>query len=488
MARLKNKIEDIDNDARDLSQKDMVTLDALAALLRQQQEPELPKVDPETLPIKEIEVKFNKPQSLAYNALKPGMTVACPWGRGVGKSKFQRLTWYLLLAEHDGQERRDYKSQKGIRIVLLAPTFKQAVDVHGAAMEHELKTEWAFLKGKLHKTKWRVDFPGGSSIQFFGAENADAVRGVRCDYVTVDECDDVDPDVFDAIVQPWLSEPWSLKMRLCGGTPRRGRHGLLYKLWDLGKGNVPGHYAVHATYKDAPENISQEFVEQVRKTTPQEIFKREWECDFDSAEGLVYSNFIEAYHVRQLKKDNRVVEHLIGVDHGWEDPGVIVVIAVLGKGQDSICWAIQEVYESRRDTTWWIEVAKDYVRKYPQASWYLDPSRPDRIEDFRKIGARVCEVDNTIDAGVAALQNRLTVRESKWSHNGAAKLYVSPDCRNLIREFGLYKRRRNPKNRSEVLESIEDKHNHALDALRYAVYSRFGMPQTVRAIHNLPSY
>lgn len=438
-------------------------------------------------PERKIEVRLNPPQSKAYTMLVPGATVCTPWGRGVGKSKFQRLTWFLLVARYDGKPRKEQPSQKGVRIVLLAPTFKQAVDVHGSALDAELAGEWSFLRGKLNKTKWRVEFPGGSWIQFFGAENADTVRGVRCDYVTVDECDDVDPDIYDAICQPWLSEPWSFKMRLAGGTPRRGRHGLLWKLWDLARQKEPGFFAVHATYKDAPGNVSQSFVEEVRRTTPQEIFRREWECDFDSAEGLVYSNFIEGFHVRKPVNGTKWQEILIGVDHGWEDPGVFLIIGVAGQGMDATCHVLSEVYEQRRDTSWWTAIAKEYVLKYPRASWYLDPSRPDRIEDFRRVGVRVCDTDNSIDAGVSAVQDKLSLRTNERG-KALARLYVDPSCRNLIREFGLYRRRRNPRNKAEVLESIEDKHNHTMDALRYAIFSRFGAPLIVRNLRNLPQY
>lgn len=434
-----------------------------------------------------IDVRLNGPQSRAFELLKPGVTVATPWGRGVGKSMFQRIAWYVQVAQHDGRPRPDHIIQKGIRIVLLAPTFKQAVDVHGSWLDAELNGKWKFLNGKLNRTKWRVDFPGGSWIQFFGSENADTVRGVRCDFVTVDECDDVDPDVYDAICQPWLSEPWSFKMRLAGGTPRRGRHGLLYKLYDLAKNETPGFHSVHATYKDAPENVSQSFVEEVKRTTPEEIFKREWECDFDSAEGLVYSNFIEGFHVRKHDPATRWTEILIGVDHGWEDPGVILVIGVQGSGADATCHVIHEVYESRKDTSWWQQVAREYAIKYPGARWYLDPSRPDRIEDFRKVGIRPQDTDNSIEAGVAAVQDRLTIRPI-YRLKTYARLYVDPGCRHTIREFGLYRRKRNPRNKSEILESIEDKHNHTMDALRYAIFSRFGSPQIVRNLSNLPSY
>ena len=435
----------------------------------------------------QVNVRLNRPQTAAYKALQPGMTVVTPWGRGVGKSKFQRLTWYLQVAAHDGKPRAGVHGMRGVRTILLAPTFKQAVDVHAASLEAEIYGEWKFLGGRLDRSKYRVKFPGGSWIQFFGAENADAVRGIRCDYVTVDECDDVDPDVYDAIVQPWLSEPWSHKMRLLGGTPRRGRHGLLWKLHDLGRSGTDGFFSVHATYKDAPENVSQDFVEKVRLTTPPEIFQREWECDFDSAEGLVYNSFLEGFHVRKPDPKTRWTEIIIGADHGFEDPGVFLVIGVAGSGYDAICHVLSEVYLTKHDNTWWAAKAREMVVRYPRALWYCDPSRPDRVEDYRKVGARIAETDNSIDPGVAAVQDRLTIRTNE-SSQGAARLYVDPSCRNTIREFGLYRRKRNPRNRSEVLEAVEDKYNHAMDALRYAIFSRFGGPTAVRNLANLPSY
>lgn len=436
--------------------------------------------------VPKVEVRLNKPQSLAYRAMGDDHTVVTPWGRGVGKSKFQRLCWYLAIAELDGKARPGASWLHGIRILLLAPTFKQAIDVHAAALELELGGQWKFLRGKLRKDKYRVDFPGGSSIQFFGAENADAVRGLRCDMITVDECDDVDPDIFDAICQPWLSEPWSKKRILAGGTPRRGRHGLLWKLDEFAREKRPGFASIRATYKDAPENVSQEFVERVRAITPPEIFAREWECDFDSAEGLVYSTFLEKFHVRPADPRAKYSEILVGVDHGFEDPGVFLVVGVQGSGHDAACHVLYEVVEKGRDTSWWQQKAREVLKAFPKSFWFIDPSRPDRIEDLRKVGVRAMETDNAIDAGVSAIQDRLTVRRA--GNDSYARLYVDPTCKNLIREFGLYRRKRNPRNKAEVLEAIEDKHNHTMDALRYAIYSRFGGPQAVRNLHNLPAY
>ena len=87
------------------------------------------------------------------------------------------------------------------------------------------------------------------------------------------------------------------------GTPRRGRYGLLYALHSLGKSEAENYHTVHATYRDCPETVDPETVTDAKANTPPEIFRREWECDFDSAEGLVYGLFDEAFHVRKPRPD-----------------------------------------------------------------------------------------------------------------------------------------------------------------------------------------
>lgn len=430
-----------------------------------------------------IQVELNRPQTRAFRALQPGHTVAIPWGRGVGKSWFIRRSWYLLVAEHDGRPRPGAQHQRGVRIVLLMPTFKHCVDVHGALLSAELEGQWAFLGGKLNRSRWRVDFPGGSWIQFFGAKEADAARGLRCDAATVDEADDIDPEVIDGIVNPWFSEPWSLGVKLIGGTPLRGRYGLLYrshKALDAAGKPLPRHVSVHATYRDAPETVSAEYVERIRAETPPEVFRREWECDFDAAEGLVYDLFRESFHVRACDPRAVFSEVIVGADWGYEDPFALVAVGVLGSGQDAVLHVVREVYQSHKTAPEIVDIARSWKTLYPQARWFADPSQPAMIELLRReAGLRIQGADNAIDDGIAAVAARLLVRQrhdgSEWS-----RLFVDPSCTSLIREFGLYRRKRDPRNKERVLDSIEDRNNHALDALRYAIFSRFGRPPATR--------
>lgn len=437
----------------------------------------------------ELRIRLNRPQTLAHRALQRGSTVTIPWGRGVGKSWHQRFTWYSNIARWENVEREDaLRPMRGIRVVHLMPTFKACRDIHGDLTEEELGPtgQWGWLDGRINHTNWRIRFGGGSWIQWFGTREANSARGLRCDLVTMDEADDIDPSVLDSIVRPWFSEPWSLKMLLIGGTPRRGRHGLLYREHRFGLSGDPSAHSFHATYLDAPETVDQGYILKVKAKTPPTIFRREYLCDFDSAEGLVYDIFEEGFHIRT--PDPRIIwsEILVGVDHGYEDPGAFIVIGIAGGGADAVCHILEEVYEQHRTETWWIERAKEIRARYPRARWFADPSRPDRIRGLAE-GAHVRfePAKNPIEDGVAAVADRLVQRLDPTDRAGkrrAARLYISPRCSSTIAEFRTYRRRRDPRDLERVLDTPEDRNNHAMDALRYAIFTRFGTPEPARGV------
>jgi len=420
-------------------------------------------------------LNLNWPQTQAFRLIQPRSTVALPWGRGVGKSWFMENIGFLLVAQRYGELRRDARrSFKGTRITWLMPTLKQFKAVHGEQLRDLVENDWSFLKPKLDRTTWTVTFGDGSWIQPFPAEAAHSKtsRGLRTDVLFMDEADDIQLQVYHAVAKPWFSEPWSLRITVGGGTPRRGRKGLLYHLHSLGLSKDPQfcrYHSVHATYRDAPETVDIDAVEDARRTTPQTVFSREWECNFDAAEGLVYPEFDERIHVREPPEGAVWSEILIGADHGYEDPGVLLLIGVMGHGDDAALWVLDEVYERHRTEDWWCEALARYQSWYPTAKLYADPSRPDRVRAFReKAGARDQQVDNSIEDGVNAVAARLTRRGDD------ARLYISPRCKSLIWEFGSYKRKPDAQNPDSYTDQIIDKDNHAMDALRYPILSRFG--------------
>jgi hypothetical protein len=478
-----------------------------------------------------VDLQFNYPQWLAHEALAPRRSIFYGWGRGVGKSKFVRSCWWLQVAKHDGKLRTDaLKPFRGVRIIMFMPTLVQAKDVHLGGIEDEIGHggEWAFLGAKIDRQRMQVQFPGGSWIKTFPASNYNSrtSRGMRCDIISGDEIDDIDADVYDGVAVPWLSEPWSLGIELLGGTPTRGRHGLWYRMLTAGKlgeglrsgemgavealetpaakatieifNSLPAHewpahlprdpelatleilkgyYSFHATYRDAPETVSAVAVARAKATTPDATFKREWLADPDAGEGLVYP-FVATpdakgfCHVQEPPPLSTFREFHVGMDHGYSDPGVLLLCGVQGHGEDATLWVLDEHYEREVPNYVW----NDRAKNWSFAKFWPDPSRPDRVNDIRCMGIEVGDVDNDILAGIARLANLMFVRETEGGQR-YARFYVSPKCKNTIAEFGKYRRKKLPDGSFD--EKPEDKWNHAMDSARYVAVGRFGrMPNT----------
>jgi len=418
------------------------------------------------------------------------MTIVLPWGRGVGKSWFFRFLCWVAVARWDGKHRPG-APMKGVRVLFLMPTLMQAKRVHRALMLDELSGPWDFLGGKVNKSDWRVDFPGGSWVQFVSAENAIAGKGLRCDLIIVDECDGIDDDLYDSMAVPWHSEPHSLKQTLLGGTPERGRYGLLARQFQRCKDNAPFHFGIHATYKDVPDYVDNAKVERDKQLMDPALFAREWGCDFDSAEGLVYPMFDQRIHVREWDNLTPFSAILVGVDHGYYDPGVFVVIGVMGSGDDARVHVLEEHYYTQRTEDFWIGMAKEVLGRYSRAHprvpmlWYPDPSQPARIQQYKAAGCRVADVDNSIEDGISSVAKMVAVREresgERWS-----RLSVTDKAKNTIAEFSKYKRKR-VANTNEIKDQAEDKNNHAMDALRYALHNYFSRPAIRRDVRHLPA-
>lgn len=441
--------------------------------------------------------KWNPPQKLAWQAVEKAsrLTLTLAWGRGVGKSWFLRQFAWIQVAKNDGQLRIDaLEPFRGVRIIFLTPTLQQFKDVHAAQIESELGGKWASLGGKIDHTSWRITFPGGSWIMPMPAAEytAQRGRGLRADIVLSDEADDIDVSTYDAVCSPWLSEPWSFGLEVFSGTPRRGRHGLLFRNFENGRKGaelrsgltiadqtneqLKKFWSFRATYRDAPGNVSAEAVAQARQLTSLTTFKREWEADFDSGEGLVFP-FDASFHVRTPPPKGEFAFHVVGVDFGWVDAGVFLWIGVRGHGNDAEAWILGEYYESEVPTHVWDERARAW--NFAQ-TFFCDPSRPQDIQRLKGF-CNAVKADNSLEGGLDRVASLLSKRQGA---NGkeTARLFVSPKCTNTIREFGLYRRKRDPYDPDGFLEKPEDKHNHSMDALRYAVVGVFGRGNNTRSV------
>lgn len=163
--------------------------------------------------------------------------------------------------------------------VYLAPFLKQAKAIAWARLKEKLEPLRRVGYCDIHEGELFVRFPNGSLIRIFGADNPDAMRGLRLDGVVVDEVADIKPELWFDILQPALSDRlgWALFI----GTP----HGvnLFSELYYMAQ-RTDGWYARTWTVYET-DALSENEVARLAdpKIMPEAAFAREFLCDFTAA-------------------------------------------------------------------------------------------------------------------------------------------------------------------------------------------------------------
>ena len=206
----------------------------------------------------------------------------------------------------------------------VAPFLKQAKAIAWARLKQKVQPLVLVDAVAINEAELSVFFKhNGASIRIFGADNPDAMRGVRLDGVVVDEVAQIKPEVWFDILQPALSDRlgWSLFI----GTPSGVN--LFSELFFGAKDKPDWHASVYTVY-DTNAILPSE-VERLKQSMPETSFAREYLCDW-SASGedqlISLSDVLEATRRFYKEFDISQSPKILGVDPArfGDDRAVIV--------------------------------------------------------------------------------------------------------------------------------------------------------------------
>ena len=224
-----------------------------------------------------------------------------------------------------------------------------------------------------------------AKIQVFGADNADAMRGLRFDGVVIDEFAQTKPGVWLEIIQPALSDRlgWALFI----GTP----HGinlfsdLFYKAKTL-----PDWFSTLYTVYDT-DALDPSEVERLKRDMPDNEFAREYLCDFSASaeDQLISIGTTEAAAQRHMKpEDVARSARILGVDVArfGDDKSVIV------RRQGLICF--EPIVVSGMDNmTFAQRVAQEINDWHPDATFVDVGQGSGVIDRLRQLGHAITEIN-----------------------------------------------------------------------------------------------
>lgn len=186
-----------------------------------------------------------------------------------------KTEWALMLLLHEAIKASPHKSRL---YAYIAPFQKQAKQIAWRRLRQLADVLERKAACRINESELRIEFANGARICLYGADNPDALRGVRLDGCVIDEVAQIIPEVWEEIVQPALSDRlgWAAFI----GTPKGTN--LFSQLYFGAEGKadwMAARYTVHDTGALDPEEVAR----LSRDGMSENAFAREYLCDFAAA-------------------------------------------------------------------------------------------------------------------------------------------------------------------------------------------------------------
>ena len=301
-----------------------------------------------------------------------------------------------------------------------------------------------------------IELSNGSTVRMGSVNQVDSCVGRSYDLIIFDEAALADGrDAFNVALRPTLDKDNSKAIFI--STPR-GRNNWFAEFFDRGfNDEFPEWCSIRATYKDNPR-MSEMDIQEARKSMSDAEFRQEYEADFNTYEGQIWTFNHETCIANNEELDTRRMDVFAGLDVGYRDPTAFMVIAY--DWDEELYYVLDEYLDAEKTTEQHAGVIQEMIDKWDIDYIYIDSAAQQTRFDFAQnydistINAKKSVLDGI--AHVAAIVDN-------------DKLMVDQRCAEVLSCLDQYQWDPNPN-----LAKEKPKHNrasHMADALRYALYS-----------------
>lgn len=310
-----------------------------------------------------------------------------------------------------------------------------------------------------------IELRTGSQLYFRSAERYDNIRGFTFDYAVLDESAFMRPETWYEAVRPTLAVRGKKVLFL--STPK-GRN-WFHDIFELGNSvDYDNYKSYRGTSLDTPF-ISEEEINDAKKTLPPNIFKQEYMAEFIDDGGEVFSN-ISDNTFEQYPTPNGTL--YCGIDIGRvNDYTVATIIDSQGN--------IIDIY--RNNKLQWAELVNDlhnFIRKYNAVTLIEVNSVGDVV--YEQLKAKY----NNIEPFITSNKSKQEVIEGLILdfNNQAIKIPSKKLFQPLYDELGYFTYEYNPKTRSIKYSHPPGLHDDTVISLALANYCR--KTQVSKGVYN----
>lgn len=291
-------------------------------------------------------------------------------------------------------------------------------------------------------TEFVYTFPNGSYIELFGLEDEGKARGPSRDILFINEANLISKLLFDQLA---IRTTGQILLDLNPAD---------FDCWCYEIADKPENKRIHSTYLDNLENLSPQqvsYIEAYRDADP-------WMWDVFGL-GLRGKSTETIYtHWKLCRELPMKGEVFYGQDFGFAVPAALVRCELY----EGAIYCEELIYKSHLTNP-------DLMERYAAIGMtktgeiFCDCAEPKTIEEISRYGYNVKEAEKDVWAGIQKVKSM--------------PLYITENSVNLLREIKNYKWKVDKDGVVLPQEEPVKMNDHALDALRYAVFTKLSGPQ-----------
>ena len=292
-------------------------------------------------------------------------------------------------------------------------------------------------------TEFVYSFKNGSYIELFGLEDSGKARGPGRDILFINEANLISKLLFD-----------QLAMRTTGQI-LLDLNPADFDCWCYGVADDPANKCIKSTYLDNQQNLTANqisYIEAYRDAGDPYM----WEV---YGLGLRGKSTVSVYTNWKLCDELPMRGELFcGQDFGYAVPAACVRVEYY----EGAIYADELIYASHKTNPELVELYQS-VDMSKSIEIFCDNAEPKTIEEIYRYGYNVKPAEKDVWAGIQKIKSM--------------PLYITKRSANLIAEIKNYKWKTDKDGNIKETEEPVKLNDHALDALRYAVFTKLSGPQ-----------
>ena len=233
------------------------------------------------------------------------------------------------------------------------------------------------------------------------------------------------------------------------------------------------------TLDDNP-NLDEDYKDNIKKEFTGLWYKRFILGLWVMAAGIVYETFNEEKHKLEVLPEN-FDRYFISMDYGTNNPCVFLLVGKL----DNKYYVKKEFHhegrkEGQKTDRYYAEKLKDFTKGYKISQYFLDPSASSFKTELREHNIITTDAKNDVIDGIRKTSSMFD----------ADRLFIHANCKNMFKELSSYiwDEKAGKKGEDKPVKAWD----HALDSLRYLIYSlegeHIGEISEIKSVGKLTSY